>query len=1196
MIFPRILTIGLCFLLLPSLRAELLVSEVMPGTEHGYLDENGLKSDWIELYNAGDSEIELGLFCLTDDPESLSKWQLPEARLKPGQFLVVFASGQDRRHPRFPHANFKLKSEGEYLALVLMEEQKITQEFSPSLPSVGKGQSCGYLFEGERLVGDHLTIFSRATPGAINDAPAVWPRVKDTKFSVDRGFYQKPFKVEVRSATEGAEIRYTLDGSPPSPQEGLIYEAPILIESTSILRVMAWKENHLSTDIDTASYIFPSQVMRQPAHPEGWPTHYEAKVNPFFARIAGKDSIDEEGVIVKYAMASPESLDAQPEELERALLALPSISIVTDKKHFFDSRTGIHVKPEGRGRKWERPVSVELIDPQGREPGFQIDAGIRVRGGHSRSAACQKHGYRLYFRKDYGAGELDYPLFGDEGVRRFDDIDLRTAQNYSYHYSDSTHHTLVRDVFSRDCQRDLGQPYTRSRYYHLYLNGLYWGVYQTQEHAEASYGARYFGGEDEEFDVLKAKPSSDGRATDGKDQGWRRLWTIANAMAMEESQAGRLHLLRRLQGLNENGVSDPLLPSYLNVDNLIDYMLVIFLTGNFDGPITQFAGNFATNNWFSIWRRNGREGFHFFCHDSEHSLAAEPGTVEINRVGPFLAGASYDQFNPQWLHQQLTSVDWYCARFRARAEEVLSVGGILSRSANLARMRHRAQEVGRAMLAECARWGWRAEQPVKTKKTWAEAITWLEQVLERRAELVPKQLATAMRFPRGVPARELVEAPLFNPVRAPRLIKREKGGTFAAESGVVYFRMDGLDPMEGEGVRAGSLMARADTLVSKILVGEGSPVRIDIAREGSLAEEWTRPGFEDLAWREGKGGIGYDQREDYRELIGIDVEKDLYGKGTTVLARYTFDLPEVPAGDLLTLRLKVEDGFVAHLNGVEVGRENVFGPPEWNGKAVSRPDDVAVRWLTLDITKHMTLLRRGKNVLAIRVVNERERSSDLLLLPELSLGNEVLGTVIELEGSDRLKARILSENQWGVLLDRELDSSQQVRPVGKGDLLISEVMYHPREPDESARAIGLTEKSDFEFLELLNVASDAVDLTGMYCREGIYFFLASSRIVDPGKRVVIARNMNGMSHRYPQCTVMTTYQGNLGNGRESIVIRAANGEEIASVTYDDEDPWPSSADGKGYSLVLRSPSAKGEPSDPGRWKASDREGGSPGQP
>ena len=124
----RILTVGLLFLLLPTARAELLVSEVMPGTEHGYLDENGVSNDWIELYNAGRSELQLERFSLTDDPESLTKWQLPEARLQPGQFLVVFASGKDRRNASFPHANFKLKSGGEYLALVLIEEQKIIQE------------------------------------------------------------------------------------------------------------------------------------------------------------------------------------------------------------------------------------------------------------------------------------------------------------------------------------------------------------------------------------------------------------------------------------------------------------------------------------------------------------------------------------------------------------------------------------------------------------------------------------------------------------------------------------------------------------------------------------------------------------------------------------------------------------------------------------------------------------------------------------------------------------------------------------------------------------------------------------------------------------------------------------------------------------------------------------------------------------
>ena len=242
------------------------------------------------------------------------------------------------------------------------------------------------------------------------------------------------------------------------------------------------------------------------------------------------------------------------------------------------------------------------------------------------------------------------------------------------------------------------------------------------------------------------------------------------------------------------------------------------------------------------------------------------------------------------------------------------------------------------------------------------------------------------------------------------------------------------------------------------------------------------------------------------------------------------------------------------------------------------------------------LLRKGKNVLAIGLVNEWERSSDLLLLPELSLGNEVRGTLVEAEGRDRIKARILTENQWGVLLDERLGSFRQARPVGKGDLLISEVMYHPGEPDERALAIGLTQKSDFEFLELINVSPDAVDLTGMYCREGIYFFQASARIVESGERVIIARNMRGMSHRYPECAVMTTYQGNLGNGRESIVIRAADGEEIAAVTYDDDGAWPVRADGQGYSLVLASLSPEGDPSDPESWKSSEREGGSPGAP
>src|SRR5690606_32151805 len=143
---------------------------------------------------------------------------------------------------------------------------------------------------------------------------------------------------------------------------------------------------------------------------------------------------------------------------------------------------------DNHGVAWERPISLELIQTDG-SADFQINAGLRIRGGFSRTASNPKHAFRVFFRDEYGEGKLDFPLFGEEGVDEFDSFDLRTTQNYSWSFQGSGQHAFVRDVFSRDLQREMGQPYTRSRFYHLYINGQYWGLYQTQERSEADYAA-----------------------------------------------------------------------------------------------------------------------------------------------------------------------------------------------------------------------------------------------------------------------------------------------------------------------------------------------------------------------------------------------------------------------------------------------------------------------------------------------------------------------------------------------------------------------------------------------------------------------------------------------------------------------------------------------------------------------------------
>jgi hypothetical protein len=115
--------------------------------------------------------------------------------------------------------------------------------------------------------------------------------------------------------------------------------------------------------------------------------------------------------------------------------------------------SGIYVNPHGDGRAWERPASLELINPDGSQ-GFQINAGIRVAVDSAATVNNPKHAFRFFFRDDYGASKLKYPLFGDDptATDTFDKIDLRTFQNYSWSYQGDASGTFVRDIIGRDLQ------------------------------------------------------------------------------------------------------------------------------------------------------------------------------------------------------------------------------------------------------------------------------------------------------------------------------------------------------------------------------------------------------------------------------------------------------------------------------------------------------------------------------------------------------------------------------------------------------------------------------------------------------------------------------------------------------------------------------------------------------------------------
>ena len=103
--------------------------------------------------------------------------------------------------------------------------------------------------------------------------------------TTDRGFYDEPFEVEISTTTAGAEIRYTLDGKPPTATTGTVYTGPVPIQRTTTLRARAFRAGLEPTNIDTHTYLFPAALARQtqqgalqagfPATWGGTPADYE---------------------------------------------------------------------------------------------------------------------------------------------------------------------------------------------------------------------------------------------------------------------------------------------------------------------------------------------------------------------------------------------------------------------------------------------------------------------------------------------------------------------------------------------------------------------------------------------------------------------------------------------------------------------------------------------------------------------------------------------------------------------------------------------------------------------------------------------------------------------------------------------------------------------------------------------------------
>ena len=261
----------------------------------------------------------------------------------------------------------------------------------------------------------------------------------------------------------------------------------------------------------------------------------------------------------------------------------------------------------------------------------------------------------------------------------------------------------------------MGKVDGHAAYVHLYLNGLYWGLYMPVERPDADFGAAYFGGEPDEYDAINRRTTTN-EAIDGTLDAY-------------------LELLARSDGPVETPEGLAAVEALLDLDDLIDYMLLHQYTANRDGPQL-----FSHNNMRGVRRRHPDGRFRFFVWDMEYSLWFADDDINVNVDVPGAISHVYARLrrNPE-----------FRARFAARAQAQLSDDGPLSPAAAAARYEARAEEIEAAVLAESARWGdARREIPFRRDVEWAaERRRLMEDFFPRRTAVLIEQLRAADLYP-----------------------------------------------------------------------------------------------------------------------------------------------------------------------------------------------------------------------------------------------------------------------------------------------------------------------------------------------------------------------------------------------------------------------------------------------------------------
>jgi hypothetical protein len=460
--------------------------------------------------------------------------------------------------------------------------------------------------------------------------------------------------------------------------------------------------------------------------------------------------------------------------MDASMKSLPSMNIVTNIDYLFSREEnattgGIYVftgLPHTESKVWERPSSVEYFDPaSGQE--FQINCRLKLHGGNSRRPSnSPKHGFELAFKAEYGPSKLNFDIFDEKNsTKEFNSLILRAGYNYTWVKNAAAQQTAaqyIQDSWAKTTQLDMGHPSSHERFVHLYLNGLYWGIYNICEQLDKDFMETYLGGNEADYDVVKEKETT--TPTDGTMVAWNAFKSQITGVATSANY-------QKIQGKNADGTLNASYSNLLDVDNYIDYMLINYYLGN---------GDWDANNW-TVGRNRitNKDGFKFFCWDAETTMVL----LSDNKIMTGTAG------NPTAFMQYLKKNEDFKVRIADHIKKhLLDAGGALTPAIIAERYEKLADEVELSMIGESARWSdWYAPYNPYTLND-----HWLPRKADLNTNYFPQRTGVLLGQLKAASLYPSVDAPVFSHQTGDYSQPFNLGIT--TSTGTIYYSLDGSDP------------------------------------------------------------------------------------------------------------------------------------------------------------------------------------------------------------------------------------------------------------------------------------------------------------------------------------------------------------------------------------------------------------------